>query len=358
MPAKRSEPLQIEITTSTILKVLGIVAAIVFLYAIRRVAVITIFAFILASSLRPLIGKLSALKIPRAVAVAIVYIVLTIILLGIISAISVPLVKQSLNLFSNFSTILTTVINFFNELGSKIGFGSEIIDATIVRENFNQYISHLSDNMGSFLSTGISGISSVFGGIFSIVSFYVISIYMTIDYENVPGIVLSRIPNENTRQNVKKLFVDIEKKLGSWLGGQVLLCLTIGVMTWIFLTILRIPYALPLALVAGVLEILPGIGPVISTIPALFIALASGNILQIIGVPIAYILIQQVENNFLVPKIMSNAIGLSPLIVMIGLLIGGELYGPAGVLLAVPVLGVLQLAWDFFMRTVKPATAG
>ncbi len=345
-----SGKIRVEITTGTIIKIVVILLGLFFFYAIRRVIVMAIFAFILASSLRPLLTYLTKHKIPKGLAVAVIYLLLAVIVLAVISAISVPLVKQSINLFSNFSNILAGLLKFINDAGEKLGAGSQIIDSALVKTNFNNWVGNLTNNLGNFLSTGISGVITFFGGLFTIVTFFVLSIYMTIDYENIPKVVLNRVKDRQVHDNIAQLFKDVEKKLGSWLAGQTLLCLSIGVLTWIFLSILRIPYALPLALFAAILEILPGIGPIISAIPAFIVALTMGNIIQIIGIPISYIIIHQLENNLLAPKIISNAIGLSPLIVILALLIGGELYGPAGVLLAVPVVGVLNLGLEFWLR--------
>jgi predicted PurR-regulated permease PerM len=142
-------------------------------------------------------------------------------------------------------------------------------------------------------------------------------------------------------QRVKSLIVQIEEKLGSWLRGQLFLSLIIGILSYIGLLVLGIPYALPLAVVAGVLEVIPVIGPIISSIPSVLIALTISPILGL-AVAAMYFVIQQLENHLIVPQVMKRAVGLNPLIVILAIAIGSSLLGFAGALLAVPIAVVLQ----------------
>ena len=111
--------------------------------------------------------------------------------------------------------------------------------------------------------------------------------------------------------------------------------LTIGVITWLVLTILGIPFALPLAILAGFLEIIPTIGPIIAAIPAVIVAFAISPLTGLV-VMLAYVGIQIAENNILVPKIMQKAVGLNPIVILVAILIGGQLFGIIGALLSIP----------------------
>ena len=128
----------------------------------------------------------------------------------------------------------------------------------------------------------------------------------------------------------------LERQIGGWVRGQVLLMLVIGTLTYICLSILQIPYALPLAILAGLLEILPNIGPTIAAVPALIIAYAHGSFLLTAIVGITYILIQQIENNFIVPAVMKKAAGLNPLVTILVMIVGLRLGGFLGAFIAVP----------------------
>ncbi len=181
---------------------------------------------------------------------------------------------------------------------------------------------------------------------------------MSFDHEGIESSIVGYIPDKKLRLQIKKLIHDIETKLGSWLRGQMVVGLISGFLTWFALTLLGLPYAVPLACFTAIMTNVPIFGATLSVVPAIIVALAGGNIFQIIGVTVAYIIIQQIENNIVVPRVMSNAIGIRPVVVIFAILVGAELYGFAGVLLAVPTVGILQLIWDFYLEQkdekVKP----
>lgn len=141
---------------------------------------------------------------------------------------------------------------------------------------------------------------------------------------------------------MRKMMIKIEEKLGAWLRGQLFLSIIIGLVSYIGLLIFNIPYALPLALLAGVMEIIPVIGPIISAIPAVLIALTISPILAL-GVAAMYFVIQQLENHLIVPQVMKRAVGLNPLVVILAIAIGSRILGFAGALLAVPLAVVIQI---------------
>ncbi len=123
------------------------------------------------------------------------------------------------------------------------------------------------------------------------------------------------------------------------------MCLFIGTLTWIGLSILQLPYVLPLALLAGILEIIPTLGPILSAIPAAAVAFTISPTLGF-AVIIFYILLQMLENQVLVPKIMEKAVGLNPVIVILGVMIGGNLMGISGALLAIPFMSFLIVLFN------------
>jgi predicted PurR-regulated permease PerM len=133
----------------------------------------------------------------------------------------------------------------------------------------------------------------------------------------------------------------VENRMGAWLWGELILMTVIGVMSYIGLALLHMRYILPLAIIAGLLEIVPIIGPIISTIPAFFVAVSSSWFLGL-SIIALYFLIQQLENHLIVPLVMKKAIGLNPIITLIALTIGGKLGGFLGILLSVPAALLLE----------------
>ena len=144
-----------------------------------------------------------------------------------------------------------------------------------------------------------------------------------------------------------KTFLDqVEQQLGGWVRGQSILMLVIGVFTYAGLSILNVPYALPLALLAGLMEVVPNLGPTLSAIPA--IAIAYLDISPVMGLIVFcfYVIVQQLENNFIVPKILRDNADVNPLVAIVSMMIGFKIYGIMGGLLAVPVYIVLRTAYS------------
>lgn len=212
------------------------------------------------------------------------------------------------------------------------------------------------ENISNFFTPGIDAIGvnaltvtgKIFSGVFSTLTVLVISFYLSLGKNRLKDEFVGLFP-ANFQKIAKDTTFQIEKKLGAWFRGQLALSLTIGVITWISLTILGLPFAIPLALLAGILEILPTVGPIISAIPAVIVALAISPTTALYVV-ILYTVIQTLENNILVPKIMEKAVGLNPIVIIIGVLIGSKFLGILGALLAVPFISTLVILF----KNLKP----
>lgn len=197
----------------------------------------------------------------------------------------------------------------------------------------------LSDVVTSFLATSggvLTATRSILNNLAAIFSVLILSIYMSIDWENIKNrfVVLF---NEKDRDRIKKVLSDIEINVGVWLRGQLILMLLIGVLSYVGLRLVGVQFPLALAIMSGVFEIVPIIGPVVSAIVAALVAVVESPVKAILIV-LVFAGIQQVEGNILVPKIMSKVSGLNPIIILIGLLIGTNLFGIIGAVAAVPVL--------------------
>jgi predicted PurR-regulated permease PerM len=196
----------------------------------------------------------------------------------------------------------------------------------------------------SYLTTEINNISKnaftfttqVFGGLFSFMMIFIISFYLLLYYDEFKNLI-SKLFTRDKRPYVLSTLDQVNAKLGAWLRGQLVLSIFIWLISWITLTLLGIPNALPLALLSGILEIVPTLGPILSAIPAVIVALTISPTLAVYVI-IAYIIIQFFENNLLVPKVMEKAVGLNPIVVILGVLVGANLIGISGALLAIPLI--------------------
>jgi len=324
-----------EISIWSVVKVIGLLVGLWLLYLIRDVLIVLLVVMIISVALEPYVIRLEKDKIPRAVSVIVLYLALLVVL-GLAMYFIVPPVATQIK-------ELTINLPYYTSKASEIDLGDTGPIATLL----GSLSQRLSDLAGGVLSTLIT----VFGGIVYAITIFALTFYALVDGVRLRKGIASLIPIAQK----ERLYTTIDKvssRLGDWLRGQLLLMVIIGVIDGSFLAIIGIQYALTLGLVAGLLEIVPVIGPILSGVTAVVIAFISGApIWKIVAIIIAYILIQQLENNILVPKIMSKVIGLSPIFVIIAILIGNRLLGLGGAMLAVPVVAGIQVFFqEYFPR--------
>lgn len=288
------------------------------LYQIKTVIILLFVSLILTLLLDPFVDRIQEKKIPRGVAVFIVYLVfLTIFGFLIIYGFS-PMVEQTRKLLMGLPILLDQVLRFVGLEDS----GGQIFNA-------------LSNNLATTSGSVFKVTWGVFTNIISLITVLVLTYYFLLDFDHLKKQFIDLFSKDD-RKKLEKLVDTLEFRLGGWLRGQILLMIVVGIAVYVGLMLLKVPYALSLGLIAGLLEIVPIIGPVISAIPAVIVALAVSPLLAL-GVAALYFLVQQLENNIIVPKVMQKAVGFNPLITMLVLLVGGKLFGGVGVVLAVPV---------------------
>jgi predicted PurR-regulated permease PerM len=184
----------------------------------------------------------------------------------------------------------------------------------------------------------------LFSGLLDVLMILLLALYITTDGPRIGRYLLAFLPADRHEQ-AARVTGRIFQRLGGWVSGQILLCVIIGSMSWLGLVVIGVPYAVVLALIAGVMEAVPNIGPIIAAVPAVLIA-ALYSPLQALLVLILYLVIQQLENYVVVPRVMSRAVELHPLAVLLALLVGSELMGVLGAVLAVPVTAAISVIVD------------
>jgi predicted PurR-regulated permease PerM len=182
---------------------------------------------------------------------------------------------------------------------------------------------------------------------FTVIIILVMTLYWTLDGPRIMKALLLLIPQER-RESIGELISAMESKIGLYLAGQGVLCLVIGIMALVAYLLIGLPNALVLALIAGVLEAVPMIGPLLGAIPAALVALsiAPGKLIWVI---VATVVIQQLENTLLVPRIMKKAVGVNPFVTLLALFAFSTLFGLAGALMAIPIAAMIQLALNHFV---------
>lgn len=319
----------LDTSTKVILKVIIAFLLLAFLWVTRDVIMILLLAVVLASAMEPLVSYLHIRKIPRVVSVLAVY-VLAIGVVGLILALIVPVVVDQFNLLS------ATLPEYTSQLQQRFPIIRTILGdanlADVIRQVFTPV-----DGGGGVVSRTVG----VFNSIFSVVTILVVSFYLVAEQKGMFQFVRSLLPPQH-QDFTMQLIAKIQVRMGRWVIGQFILSGAIFVLTFVGLSLLGVKYALFLALLAGLLEVIPYIGPIAAAIPAVFFALGQSPALAI-AVLVLYIVIQKLEGYLLVPKIMERTVGTSPLLVLISLLVGLKLAGIMGLLLAVPLVSAITL---------------
>jgi len=321
--------IKLDTSSRIILKAVLALLILGFLWLVRDIIIILLLSFVLASAMEPLVDYLKVKKVPRSLTVLGVY-VAVLSLVGFIFYLIVPLVVEQ------FGVLLQNLPAYITELQDKLPFLQSLIDpSSLVGELHIFGI----DDISVFVQT-----FNIFSLFFYIVTILVISFYLVAEEQGMKKFIYTLVPASN-RTQVLSVVVKIQKKMGMWVLGQFVLSISIFSVTYLVLTLLGVQYALFLALLAGSLEIIPYIGPTISAVPAIFFAFLQSPALALFVV-IAYVLIQKAEGLILVPKVMEKAVGISPLAVLIALLVGFKIAGIAGLLLAVPLVGILNVIFE------------
>jgi len=340
MPEKKTQT--INISTSTILRVFLLILFLIFLYLIRDIIVIFIFALIIASAMTPIVNTLEKIKIPRVIGTLLVFIlflgIIVFLLYLVIPSIARDVEKLSLHL-PDYIEKLTLKFQGFTDRFSKYNrlFDQLAVFLTSVRD-------FLKNSSSNLFATALN----VFGGIFSFALILVVSFYISVQKKGIQRVLTAIIPLQY-RDYILDLWERAQKKLGRWLQGQLFLGLIVGSMVYIGLYFLDVKYALVLALLAGILEIFPYIGPVLAAVPAIIIGFLQAPILGV-WVIILYVAVQQIENYLIVPLVIGKVVELNPVAVILALLIGGKLGGIPGMILSVPLAAVFA---EFLRDLIK-----
>lgn len=324
----------IDIHTSSILKVIFILLALVFLYLVRDVIIILFLAIIIASAVGPFANWLEEKRMPRLLGVLLLYLAffgLVVLLLSLVVPFLASELGQLTQALPKFVSSLSSALEKAQQTtpGHYFDFFSEVQN---LLDSFTQFLQVYSQS-------AINLIVNVFGGVLSFIAIIIISFYLSVMRKGIIGFIGSILP-EKYEDYVISLWKRSEYMVGRWLQGQLLMALSVGLMVFVGLSLLNVRYALLLGVLAMVLEIVPIVGPVISAIPGIILAFYQSPNLGI-WVIVFYIAVQQIESHIFAPLILGKTLGLNPVTVIIALLIGGKIAGLLGVLLAVPVAVVI-----------------
>jgi len=326
----------ITITTGTIIRTLLILAAAWLLYELWEIILVMLTAVVIASAIEPAAKRLMVYRLPRTLSVIIVYASFLGVLFGVLY-LFIPI------LLSETATFVASLPRYLEYVQYVPAEYAPILD--VAKTSPTTVISTLVADtqllVNDFSRDALSVVSMVFGGILSFVLIVVFSFYFSIQERGIEDFlrVISPLKYEDY---VVGLWRRSQQKIGLWMQGQLILGFLVGVFVYLGLSILQVEHALVLAVIAGVFELIPVFGPTLSAIPAILVGFGSGGVATGIPVIILYVIIQQFENHLLYPLVVTRVVGVPPLLVILGLIIGAKLAGVLGILLSVPVAAVIQ----------------
>jgi len=322
-----------------------VVLAFWLLYRFNQVIFTLFIAIVIGTVIRPVVAWLHQRGLPRMAGTILVYLLLPLLLPGFLLLLFPLISEQS-------TTVAAAMPDYFQNL------------RTWLIHHPNQFLVGLSKflpaalpNLKPVQQTGqemmasagqVAGYVTLMAKvIFTTIIILVLAFYWTLEGPRIIQSFLLMVP-QNQRESISDLLSAMESKVGLYMVGQGILCMVIGIMALLAYLLIGLPNALVLALIAGVLEAVPMIGPLLGAVPAALVALSIGPD-KLIWVIVATVVIQQLENTLLVPRIMKKAVGVNPFVTLLALFAFSSLFGLAGALMAIPIAAMIQLALNHFV---------
>jgi predicted PurR-regulated permease PerM len=323
------------------------------LYRFYQVVFMLFIAIVIGTVIRPVVTWLHSRGLPRIAGIILVFLLLFALFIGFVILLFPLIVKQGTTIAADvpgyYQGLRSWMANFPNQMVVRLG---EFLPATIpsltpVKQTGSQVLASAGQALGY--------VGMALKIIFIAIVMLFLAFYWTLDGPRTIKSLLLLIP-QNRRENISELISAMESKVGAYLAGEGILCLFIGFLALIAYLLIGLPNALVLALVAGVLEAVPMVGPLLGAVPAGLIALSIAPA-KLIWVIVATVVIQQLENSFLVPRVMRKAVGVNPFVTLLAFFAFSSLFGIAGALMAIPMAAIIQLILERFVfhpSTMEP----
>lgn len=315
------------------------------LYRFNQVVFILFIAIVIGTVIRPAVAWLHRRGLPRIAGVILVYLLLLALLISFVLLLFPLIVEQGTTIAAAvpgyYLSLRELIVNVPNQLISRL---SDFIPATLPNlKPMQQTGQEVMASAGQALDYGTLAARVIFIAIITLV----LAFYWTLDGPRTIKSFLLLVPQDQ-RESIGELIAAMETKVGFYIAGQGFLCLVIGIMALVAYLLIGLPNALVLGLIAGVLEAVPMVGPLLGAIPAALVGLSIGPD-RLIWVIVATVIIQQLENSLLVPRVMNKAVGVNPFVSLLAFFAFSSLLGMAGALMAIPMAAILQLLLDRFV---------
>jgi len=323
MTAKKKTNLTIRIAPSTFVWIIAIILGFQFIASITDVLLILFFSILISLGVNPLIVRLEKKKIPRSISGLVVILLLFIGFGSLIATFAKPLTSQLQTFFVSLPNIVDRVL--------PDDFGLSQLDFSSLTPAFT-----VSDQVFKLAAGTVNSI-------FNLVTVIIISYYLIQERPHIEDYF--KLAFRQKSKHYYQIFTQVEIKLGSWIRGMLILMLAVGLLSYLGYSLIGLPFSIALGVIAAILEIIPSIGPAITSIVSILVGLAVSPT-HAVGAFIVGLLVQQLENNLLVPKVMQKTAGLNPVVTILAIIIGLKLGGPVLAILSLPLVLAFQVIFS------------
>lgn len=324
----------IEISTGVVIRTIMILIFVAFIYFIRDVILLLFIAVLLAATIEPAVNWLQKKKIPRWVGVLIIYFLLFSVV-GIAVYFMIPPLRSQFSDFADNSP----------EYLAKIEDPFKKMDVFFQRQNISfdsrKMIAGIEDETSGFSDNIFSKTIGFFNGFISLIIVLTMAFYMAVEEDGMKKFTMLIVP-EKHKEYAVLLLARIKSKISQWVRGQFFIMLSIFALDYLGLSLAGVPYALFLAIFAGILELIPYAGPVIAAVPGVFLGFLISPFTGLMAF-LVYLIAQQLESHIIIPQVMKKAVGLNPIATIMALLIGAKLGGALGAILSIPIATAIGL---------------
>lgn len=332
------------LTIAALAKITLFALALAFFWSIRGVLLLFFIAFVLASVLDPAADWFERRRLGRTLGIGLIYAALIVLVVLAVRALVPLAVSEARDFIANADDIWSDILEWFGPFRDFVASHGLSADLNAVAADA---FKGLGGSAGGLVTTA----RGLFEGVFSVIVVLVVAFWILVSERNVSEYIAEHAP-EVHRHYLVDLFTRIEKSLGSWARGQLILSAIVGLAVYLMLTALGVRYALVLAVLAALGELAPYVGPLTAAVPGVLVALTVSPSAAL-AAGASYYAIHLIEANILVPKVMHKATGLHPVACIFALLVGLTLAGLVGALIAIPVATVIAVPLGDVLRALK-----
>jgi predicted PurR-regulated permease PerM len=336
------------------LVVLLVVVGFLLLYRFRTIVLIVFAGLVVSMAMAPAVDRLQRRRLPRSVSVIVIYLVLLVLLIGFIVVLVPPIVEQ-------LTATVPKIESYYRDLKAAL-MSSPLLVIRQIAEQMPAQI-NLTPTLAVSPTTGgaldavgqvLDVTGTILNGLFTLTGLLLIGFYWTLEGEHAVRALILPLPGDQ-RERARDVLNEVETRVGGYVRGQGFLALVVGAAALVVYLLIGLPAALAVALLAGLFELIPVLGPTLGAIPAVLVAFAYDPS-KVIWVIIATALIQLLENNLLAPRVMHKTVGVNPVVTLLAIVAFGALFGFAGLLLAIPMAAVIQVILD--RSLLRPQASG